>query len=237
MALNENIIYKRSTLSNFRNSILDTDIYFSNKKIYNMNNPSLSKSLIYYAKNSNYIDNKTKKVKLINLHKIKEIYNTYVTIVKNNGLEMHDGIINEDYIYSEDESDIEEKSISESSNESDEKEDINCGNIPDKKDKDPSDDDEGDNKEENTDILDFTKKCKSNKNKNNKKTKSYTKSKNKKNNKNDNKKNNLLNDDKIYKNKRNYIDMMAQQKKIFGYFDYDTNISTKAKRVINDNEK
>ena len=50
----------------------------------------------YYVKNSNYIDNKTKKGKLINLHKIKEIYNTYVTIVKNNGLEMHDGIINED---------------------------------------------------------------------------------------------------------------------------------------------
>ena len=39
-----------------------------------MNNPSLPKSLFYYIKNSNYIDDKTKRVKLINLHKINEDY-------------------------------------------------------------------------------------------------------------------------------------------------------------------
>ena len=71
--LNENLIYKKSSISNFKNSIIDIDIYFSNKNAYNLNNPSLLKSIIYYIKNCN----KTKKVKLINLHKIKEIYATY----------------------------------------------------------------------------------------------------------------------------------------------------------------
>ena len=50
--LNENLIYKKSSFSNFRNSILNSDIYFENKPQYNMNNPNLSKAIIYYIKNS-----------------------------------------------------------------------------------------------------------------------------------------------------------------------------------------
>ena len=71
--LKENLIYKRSNFTNFRNSILETYIYFSNKKVYDLNNPSLSKSLVYYISNCNYLDAKNKKVKLIDLRKIKEI--------------------------------------------------------------------------------------------------------------------------------------------------------------------
>ena len=67
------------------------------------------------------MDDKTKKVKLINLNKIKEIYVTYVEIIKNNGVEMQDIIINEDYIKSEDEDyENDENSNSESSEKSEE---------------------------------------------------------------------------------------------------------------------
>ena len=68
--------------------------------------------MIYYFKNSNYLDYKSKRVKLINSHKIKEIYNTYTTTIKNNRLEIQDDIINEDYLYSNIESEKEEKSDS-----------------------------------------------------------------------------------------------------------------------------
>ena len=54
--------YKKSSFTNFRLSILDTDIYFENKLISNINK-------------------KNKKIKLINLEKLKEIYSTYVEIL------------------------------------------------------------------------------------------------------------------------------------------------------------
>ena len=95
--LNENMIYKKSSFANFRNIILDTDYYFENKSEYNINNPSLSKAIIYYIKNSNYLDKKTRKVKLIDFKIIKDIYKTYTEVVKNSGLEMFDGIIDEDF--------------------------------------------------------------------------------------------------------------------------------------------
>ena len=137
-----------------------------------MNNPSLSKSLVYYVTNCNYLDAKTKKVKLIDLHKIKEIYNSYVEIVKKNGLEMHDGIINEDYIYSDDGCDNEEKSGYQSSEDDEQEEEADkYGNSkPDKKDKDPSDD-EGDNEGNDNSILDLVNNYIRNKNKNNKSAK------------------------------------------------------------------
>ena len=100
-ALNENLLYKKSSFTNFRLSILDTDIYFENKLISNINNPNLSKAIIYYINNSGYMDKKNKKIKLINLEKLKEIYSTYVEIVQKNGLEMFDNIINEDYLIEE----------------------------------------------------------------------------------------------------------------------------------------
>jgi len=89
-----------SSFTNFPLSILDTDIYFKNKLISNINNPNLSKSIIYYINNCEYMDKKNKKnkkIKLINLEKLKEINSTYVEIVKRNGLEMFYNIINEDY--------------------------------------------------------------------------------------------------------------------------------------------
>jgi len=59
--LNENLLYKKSSFTNFRLSILDTDIYFESKLISNINNPSLSKSIIYYIYNCEYMDKKIKK--------------------------------------------------------------------------------------------------------------------------------------------------------------------------------
>ncbi len=41
---------------------------------YNINNPSLSKAIIYYIKYSNYLDKKTNKVRLIDFKQIKDIY-------------------------------------------------------------------------------------------------------------------------------------------------------------------
>ena len=115
-------------------------------------------------KNCKYLDDKSKKIKLINLHKIKEIYSTYVEIIKNNGLEMQDGIINEDYINSEDEDyEDDENSNSESCEESEEnKDNLLAENINDKNIKDPSDD-EGDNKEKDWDILELFNNVKKNK--------------------------------------------------------------------------
>ena len=69
--LNENMIYKKSSFVNFR-IILDTDYYFQNKSEYNINNPSLSKAIIYYIKNSTYMDKKNITFKLL-----KDIYKTY----------------------------------------------------------------------------------------------------------------------------------------------------------------
>ena len=56
--LNENLIYTKSSFANFRMSILDTDIYFENKNICNINNPNLSKAIIYYINNCQYIEKK-----------------------------------------------------------------------------------------------------------------------------------------------------------------------------------
>ena len=56
------------------------------------------KPKIYYIKNSNYLDKKTRKVKLIYFKRIKDIYKTYTEVVKNSGLEMFDGIIDEDFL-------------------------------------------------------------------------------------------------------------------------------------------
>ena len=69
--------YKKSSFSNFRKVILDTDYYFDYKSEYNISNPSLSKALIYYIKNSNCLDKRSKKYKLIDFKQIKGIYNTY----------------------------------------------------------------------------------------------------------------------------------------------------------------
>ena len=81
--LNENLIYKKSSFVNFRNCLLDTDIYFSIKREYNFSNPNLSKAFLYYIKNCNYIDKKTHKIIIINMEKLKDIYNTYIKVVKN----------------------------------------------------------------------------------------------------------------------------------------------------------
>ena len=70
-------MYKKSSLINFRNSILSTDLYFENKNGYKLNNPNLSKAIIYYIKNCEYKDKKNN-IKLIDLHKLKSIYNAYV---------------------------------------------------------------------------------------------------------------------------------------------------------------
>lgn len=49
--LNENMIYKKSSFSNFRSIILDTDYYFEHKSEYKINNPSSFKSYnILYEK-------------------------------------------------------------------------------------------------------------------------------------------------------------------------------------------
>ena len=61
--LNENLFYKKSSYSNFRNTILTTDYYFETKNTYNFSFPNLSKSLIYYINNCNYLDKNKKDVK------------------------------------------------------------------------------------------------------------------------------------------------------------------------------
>ncbi len=75
--LSENLLYKKSSFINFRNSILSTDLYFENKNGYKLNNRNLSKAIIYYIKNWEYKDKKNN-IKLIDLHKLKSIYNAYV---------------------------------------------------------------------------------------------------------------------------------------------------------------
>ena len=59
-----------------------TDIYFENKNGYKMSNPNLSKSL----------RDKYKKVKLIDLDILINIYSTYVKFIKENSLEMFNKI-------------------------------------------------------------------------------------------------------------------------------------------------
>ena len=56
--LNENLLYKKPFFINFRNSFLSTDLYFENKNGYKLNNPNLSKAIIYYIKNCEYKDKK-----------------------------------------------------------------------------------------------------------------------------------------------------------------------------------
>lgn len=68
--MNENLLYKKPFFINFRNSLLATDNYFENKNGYKMNNPNLSKSIIYYINICNFRD-KNKKVKLIDMQTLK----------------------------------------------------------------------------------------------------------------------------------------------------------------------
>ena len=70
--LNQNLIYKKSSFSNFQNTLLNTDYYFKNKNEYDLNAPNLSKDIIYYIKNSDYFDKK--KVKLIDYNILDNIY-------------------------------------------------------------------------------------------------------------------------------------------------------------------
>ena len=65
---------------------------------------------------------KNKKVNLINWEKIKNIYTTYVEIVKNNGIDMFDNIVNKDYILEREEY-MDEENSSNSSNSSVDSED------------------------------------------------------------------------------------------------------------------
>ena len=258
--LNENLIYKKSSFSNFRNSILNTDIYFENKLTYNMNNPNLSKAIIYYIKNSDYLDKKTKKVKLIDLETMKNIYNTYVDIVKNNGLEMFDNKINEDYFVDDSNKIIidDENSITSSSSE-EESEEIEKSVIKNNNTDDDDSDKDNDNKRYGNNEKN-NKNTKIKKNKNNiqyPKSKSKNKSKKNKNNKlnfliNDfsdqENRNNILNiqikNNYISKEfstlrpkKRNYITMINESKKIFGNNDEEYNYIKIKKHYKKSNDK
>ena len=62
---------------NSRNVILETDYYFERKSEYNISNPCLSKAIIYYIKNNNYIDKENNNVKWIDFNVMNEIYKTY----------------------------------------------------------------------------------------------------------------------------------------------------------------
>ena len=235
--LNENLIYKKSSFSNFRNSILNTDIYFENKLTYNMNNPNLSKAIIYYIKNSEYLDKKTKSIKLIDFEIMKNIYMTYVEIVKNNGLEMFDNKMNEDYFEEENNKILidDENSISSTSSE-DELEEIEKSHI-----KNNNTDDDDSDKDNDNEIYGHKEKKNDNKIKKKKNDYQYpkSKSKNKSKKNKDNKLNPYINDfddqenknnisnnqirDNFFskkfnnnrKKKRNYITMNNESKKIF----------------------
>lgn len=65
-------MYKKSSIINFNNSILSTDIYFEIKMVIKLNNHDLSKLVIYYLNNADYRD-KNKKTKLINIQILKNI--------------------------------------------------------------------------------------------------------------------------------------------------------------------
>ena len=80
--LKENLFYKKSSYSNFRNTILITDYDFETKNTYNFAFPNLSKSIIYYITNSNYLEKNKKDVKLIDYKLLTDIYSTYVEVVK-----------------------------------------------------------------------------------------------------------------------------------------------------------
>ena len=238
--LKENLLYTKSSFINFRNTVLLTDIYFENKNGYKMSNPNLSKSLIYYIQKCNYRD-KYKKVKLIDLEILKNIYATYVKFIKDNGLEMFDKIENEDFIVEEIPNDIEDDENSDS-NSDEEDESKNCDEINiDKKD-DPDDDNDNssdDNfigKKENKII--YPKQGNNHKSKN-KKNEKKGKSKNK--NKN-NSSNNVVFNSKFNFNlkklmlKRTYNDMITEQKKNFINTDVETkliNFERKKKDFIN----
>lgn len=83
--------------ANSRNVILDKDYYFERKSEYNISNPCLSKAIIYYIKNNNYIDKKNNNVKWIDFNVMNDIYKTYVEIFKNSVLVIFDGIYREDF--------------------------------------------------------------------------------------------------------------------------------------------
>ena len=136
--LKENLIYKKSSFINFRNTLLMTDIFFENKNGYKMGNPNLSKALIYYIQKCNYRD-KSKKVKLIDLEQLKIIYDTYVKFIKENGLEMLDKIENEDYIIEDSYASIEDDENSDSNSDEDDESNADDGINIDKKDN-PDDD-------------------------------------------------------------------------------------------------
>ena len=225
-----------------------------------MNNPNLSKAIIYYIKNSDYLDKKTKKVKLIDLETMKNIYNTYVDIVKNNGLEMFDNKINEDYFVDDSNKIIidDENSITSSSSE-EESEEIEKSVIKNNN----TDDDDSDKDNDNKRYGNNEKNNKNIKIKKNKNDIQYPKSKSKnksKKNKN-NKLNFLINDFSVQENrnnilniqiknnyiskefstlrpkKRNYITMINESKKIFGNNDEEYNYIKIKKHYKKSNDK
>ena len=234
--LKENLIYTKSSFINFRNTVLMTDIYFENKNGYNMSNPNLSKSLIYYIQKCNYRD-KNKKVKLIDLEDLKTIYAIYVKFIKENGLEMFDKIENEDYIIENLSDNIEDNensvSNSEEEDESDEEDKINIdkNNKPDDN-NDNSPDDNCAGKKENKII--YPKKGNNNNKSKNKKNNNKGKYKNQ--HKNDNSKefafNNKYNFNiRKFIRKRTYNDIIAEQKKNFAEMEVESKIiNLKAKK-------
>ena len=230
------MIYTKSSFINFRNTVLMTDIYFENKNGYNMSNPNLSKSLIYYIQKYNFRD-KNKKVKLIDLEDLKTIYATYVKFIKENGLEMFDKIENEDYIIENLSDNVEDDensvSNSEEEDESDEEDKINIdkNNKPDDN-NDNSPDDNCTGKKENKII--YPKKGNNNNKSKNKKNNNKGKYKNQ--HKNDNSEefafNNKYNFNiRKFIRKRTYNDMIAEQKKNFAEMEVESKIiNLKAKK-------
>ena len=194
-----------------------------------MSNPNLSKSLIYYIQKCNYRD-KYKKVKLIDLEILKNIYATYVKFIKDNGLEMFDKIENEDFIVEEIPNDIEDDENS-YCNSDEEDESKNCDEINiDKKD-DP--DDDNDNSSDDNCIGKKENKIIYPKQGNNHKSKNKNKN---------NSSNNVVFNSKFNFNlkklmlKRTYNDMITEQKKNFINMDVETkliNFERKKKDFIN----
>lgn len=99
--LNENLFYKKSSYSNFRNTISNTDYYFETRNSYYFSSPNLSKSIIYYITKCNYLEKNKKEVKLIDYKNLTDIYSTYVEVVKKSGLTIFENIENEDFISDE----------------------------------------------------------------------------------------------------------------------------------------
>ena len=156
--LNQNLIYKKSSYANFRNTILNTDYYFQTKNEYDLNAPNLSKAIIYYIKNSNYLENNNKKVKLIDYNFINNIYATYVEIVKKTGINMFDNIEQDDFSIENTTDIIDDENSATSEDSSDEEqsnvqneENINNNNHNDKGGNNGNDDDEVDIDNKNKD--------------------------------------------------------------------------------------